>query len=359
MEQALAAAWEALGRSGPNPSVSAVLVKDGVIVARGATQPPGQPHAEVMALNQAGDKARGATLYVTMEPCAHQGRTPPCAPAIVAAGVAQVHMATLDPNPLTNGKGQAILQEGKVQVTVGEHGREAQRLIEAFTKHVTTGLPFVTAKFATSLDGKIATATGDSRWITGEEARREAHRLRAHHDAVMVGVGTVVADDPQLTVRDVPEPPERQPLRVVVDGHGRLSPEAKLLREPGRTLVATCTMTQRRRHALEAAGAEVVALPGPDGQVDLGALLRLLGEREVVAVLAEGGGTLLGSLFDARLVDKVVAFVAPVIVGGGRAPSPVAGQGAAGLAQALRLHDVTFQSHGQDMMVVGYPHPGE
>ena len=359
MERALQLAHQAVGQVSPNPAVGAVLVKDGRVVGEGVTQSPGQPHAEIMALRQAGPKAQGATLYVTLEPCAHYGRTPPCAPAVLEAGVAQVHMATLDPNSLTHSKGKAVLEKAGVEVTVGDHAQEAQRLIEAFAKHVATGLPFVVAKFAISLDGKIATVAGDSRWITGEEARREAHRLRAQHDAIMVGIGTVLADDPQLTVRDVPDPPERQPLRVVVDSRGRLSPQARLLGEPGRTLVAATGIAPKRRRELEAVGAEVAILPGPDRRVELETLLRLLGQRDVTSVLVEGGGKLLGTLFDRRMVDKVVAFVAPVIVGGGAAPTPVAGEGAGKLAQALRLRDVTFQTLGQDMMVVGYPDLGE
>ena len=355
MDEALSLAQRAVGRVSPNPAVGAVLVNNGRVVGRGVTQPSGGPHAEVMALQEAGHDAHGATLYVTMEPHAHQGRTPPCTDALIAAGIAEVHIATLDPNPLVDGKGKAALDAAGIPVIVGERAKEAQRLIEAFAKHVTTGLPFVTAKFAASLDGKTATSSGDSQWITGPEARREAHRLRAEHDAVMVGIGTALTDDPQLTARDLPEPPARQPLRVVVDSRGRLPVDARLLSAPGRTLVAGARIGPRRRLALEKAGAEVVALPGDGVRVDPAALFRLLGQREVTSVLVEGGGTLLGSLFDQRLVDKVVAFIAPLIIGGKQAAPAVGGEGATALAHTLRLRDVVYRQVGEDTMVVGYP----
>ena len=199
MERALELAEQALGAVSPNPAVGAVIVKDGRIVGEGRTQPPGQAHAEVVALAQAGEAARGAAMYVTLEPCAHHGRTPPCIDAVIEAGLSAVHVATLDPDPRTNGKGADLLRAANIEVTVGEGEAAAKETIEAFAKHVTTGLPFVTAKFAMSLDGKVATPTGASRWISGEESRRIAHHLRATSDAVMVGIGTVLADDPRLT----------------------------------------------------------------------------------------------------------------------------------------------------------------
>jgi diaminohydroxyphosphoribosylaminopyrimidine deaminase/5-amino-6-(5-phosphoribosylamino)uracil reductase len=359
MRQALALARRALGRVSPNPAVGAVLVKDGRVVGQGHTQPPGQAHAEIVALRQAGDQAKGATLYVTLEPCPHHGRTPPCTEALVAAAISKAHIATLDPNPRVDGGGKAALEAAGIQVTVdppgSEDAREARRIIEAFAKHITTRLPFVTAKFAMSLDGKIATATRQSRWISGEEARREAHQLRAENDAVMVGIGTALADNPRLTARDLAEPPTRQPLRVIVDSQGRLPASSAMLKEPGHCLVATANLPAERFQALKAAGAEVVSLAGPGNHVDLPALLRLLGERDVTSVLVEGGSELLGSLFALRLVDKVVAFVAPVVIGGQSAPSPVGGQGARGLAEALQLRDVQYRQVGRDMMVAGYP----
>ena len=358
MARALRLAREALGGVSPNPAVGAVLVKGGRVVGEGHTHPPGQRHAEVAALDAAGAEARGAELYVTLEPCAHYGRTPPCNDALIAAGIAAVHAAIIDPDPRTAGKGAEELRAAGVAVSIGDGQEEAREIIEAFDKHVRTGRPFVTAKFAMSLDGKLAARTGDSRWISNEASRREAHRLRAESDAMMVGVGTALADDPMLTVRAVPPKNGRQPLRVVVDSAARLPPAAAMLRQPGRTIVATAAAPADRRAALEAQGAEVLDAPGADGRVDLPALLELLGQREVTSVLAEGGATLLGALLDGGLVDKVCAFVAPVLVGGAEAPSPMAGRGAGAIADALRLERVRAANLDGDMMVIGYPAPG-
>ncbi len=355
MLRALELAREAMGGVSPNPAVGAVLVKDGRVVGEGKTQPPGQAHAEAVALEQAGAAAQGATLYVTMEPCAHHGRTPPCADALIAASVTDVRVAMLDPDARTDGKGVARLEAAGISVDVGEGAYEAIEVVEAFAKHVTTGLPFVTAKFAMSLDGKLAARTGDARWISGDVSRIRAHQLRAESDAIMVGIGTVLADDPRLSVRDVELRNGRQPLRVVVDTEGRLPPAAAMLQEPGATLVAIVATGQARRAALAGAGAEVIELPAATEGVDVAKLLVLLGEQEVTSVLAEGGGTLLGYLFDAGLVDKVVAFVAPVIIGGLEAPSAIEGAGAESIAAALRLERVRYEQAGDDMMIVGYP----
>jgi diaminohydroxyphosphoribosylaminopyrimidine deaminase/5-amino-6-(5-phosphoribosylamino)uracil reductase len=353
MERALSLARGALGTTSPNPSVGAVIVRDGNVVSEGWTQPPGQAHAEIMAIRQAGPLAKGATLYVTLEPCNHYGRTPPCAEAIIEAGIAEVHAATTDPNPRVKGGGLTRLNEAGIRTHLGEREQEARQLIEAFAKYITTGTPFVTAKFAMSLDGRIATRTGDSRWITGEESRRYVHELRAQSDAILAGINTVLADDPQLTARDEQgKPLQRQPLRVVVDSRGRMPPNARMLSEPGKTLVAVAQEGTGQR--LKDECAEMQHLPSSSGAVDLSALLRLLGQREITSVFVEGGGTLLGSLFDAKLVDKVVAFVAPVIIGGVEAPSPVAGVGVERMAGALRLCSVEVRRFGDDLAVIGY-----
>lgn len=357
MAQALELARRALGAVSPNPAVGAVIVGDGRVVGRGHTQPPGQAHAEVMALQEAGLAAAGATLYVTLEPCAHFGRTPPCTDAIIAARIREVHVATPDPNPRTDGQGIAKLRAAGIAVTVGDGEEAARRVTETFAKHVTTGMPFVIAKFAVSLDGKTATRTGDARWISGEASRLVSHRLRAEADAVMVGIGTALKDDPRLTAREVRVPAAQQPLRVVVDSSGRLPVTAAMLREPGRTLVAVAHMDPALRTTLADAGAETMVVPGSDGRVDLRALLEALGARDVTSVLVEGGATLLGGLFDAHLVDKVVVFVAPVVIGGDTAPAAVAGHGALRIADALRLREVQYEQMGPDMMVTGYPLP--
>ena len=234
MRRALSLARRSLGGVSPNPAVGAVVVNGGVVVGEGRNEPPGGRHAEIVALEQAGDAASGAVMYVSLEPCSHHGRTPPCVDAILDAGIAEVHAAIADPNPHVAGGGAAALRDAGVKVVVGERAAEASTLLEAYLKWVTTGRPFVTAKFAMSLDGKIATRSGDSQWITGERARQHVHELRAASDAVMVGVGTVLADDPLLTARDRRgKPLERQPLRVVVDSGGRTPAGARLLSQPG------------------------------------------------------------------------------------------------------------------------------
>ena len=356
MERALALARRALGSASPNPPVGALVVKDGETVGEGWTQPPGRPHAEPTALRQAGDRSRGATLFVTLEPCNHFGRTPPCTEAIIDAGIAEVHASTIDPDPRVNGAGISRLREAGMRVDVGECGEQARRMMEAYLKLVETGRPFVTAKFAMSLDGKIATSTGESRWISGEESRRYAHELRATSSAVMVGVNTVLADDPQLTARDAEGTARgHQPLRVVVDGAGRTPADARLLSEPGRTVIAVSRADGATRRRLADRGAEIEPVPAHDGSVDLPRLLDALAGRGVTSILVEGGGALLGSLFDGGLIDKYVAFVAPTIIGGTSAPGPIGGDGVERIADALRLQRVTVEQLGRDVLVAGYP----
>jgi diaminohydroxyphosphoribosylaminopyrimidine deaminase/5-amino-6-(5-phosphoribosylamino)uracil reductase len=362
MERALILARLALGTASPNPAVGAVLVNDGRIVGEGFTQRPGGPHAEVVAIRQASEASRGATLYVTLEPCCHHGRTPPCTEAVLAAGVREVHLSHLDPDPHVDGRGKEELESAGVTVLVGEGEEEARRINEAYLKHRTTGLPFVTAKFAASLDGKIAATSGDSRWVSGPESRRWAHRQRTVVDAIVVGVRTILIDDSELTAR--PEPGEgarqadgepRQPLRAVVDSRGRTPASARVLKGPAKTLVATTDASSEAwRREMGDAGAEVLVLPASAGRVDLAELLRHLGGRDVLSLLVEGGGELLGSFFDLGLVDKMQAIIAPIIIGGQEAPTAVAGRGARRMADALRLRHVAVERLGDDVLVTGY-----
>lgn len=355
MRRALRIARRAIGFSSPNPPVGAVVVKDGRIVGEGFTLPPGEGHAEAIALRNAGEAARGATLYCTLEPCAHYGRVPPCSKAIIAAGVAEVHMAMIDPNPLVNGKGKAELEAAGIRCYVGEGEREAGCINEAYVKHITTGMPLVTAKFAMSLDGKIATRTGQSKWITSKRARSYAQSLRRDSDAVMVGVNTVLIDDPALTARDGRgRLYARQPFRVVLDSHGRTPPTAQVLSQPGRTIISTTRAGAEAMPLLAREGVEVLVLPERDGYVDARLLLKLLSDRGVISVLVEGGGTVLGTLFDQRLVDKVAVFIAPIIIGGRDAPSPVMGSGILGIEQALHLKEPRTRRLGPDVLVTGY-----
>jgi len=358
MEQALSLAKLALGQVSPNPAVGAVVVKGDEVIGRGYTQPPGSWHAEVMALKEAGEAARGATMYVTLEPCSHYGRTPPCTEAIKAAGIAKVHLAMLDPNPLVAGRGRERLEKEGIKTILGELEEEARRLNEAYIKFITQGRPFVTAKFAMSLDGKIATKTGDSKWITGIEARKYVHSLRYTADAIMAGANTVCVDDPQLTCRCCGGrggTARKQPLRVIVDGKGRTPLSSRVFHELGKTLVVFGrSLTPRERAAFMGAGAEVLELASDEGLIDLSILMEELAKRDITNVLVEGGGTLFGSLFDSRLVDKVVAFIAPVIIGGEGAKTAVGGSGVERMADVLRLGNVSLERIGDDFVLSGY-----
>jgi diaminohydroxyphosphoribosylaminopyrimidine deaminase/5-amino-6-(5-phosphoribosylamino)uracil reductase len=352
MGRALCLAAEGVGRTSPNPMVGAVLVKDERVVGEGAHLRAGGPHAEVVALEAAGAAAEGATCYVTLEPCAHFGRTPPCADALVRAGVARVVAACRDPYHEVAGRGVARLQAAGVQVTVGVREAEARALNRAFFCAVTEGRPHVTLKAAMTLDGKIAAADGASRWITGEAARLEAHRLRFAADAVLVGVGTVLADDPRLTVRHAGLPP-KEPLRVVADSRLRTPPEARILSagDPTRVVLACVAPAPAGpAAALRARGAHVLELPGDGGRVDLRALLGALRALDVIAVLVEGGGELGGALAEASLVDRVAFFLAPRLLGGRDAPGALGGRGRA-LKESLALVGLTTRRLGDDLLV--------
>ena len=361
MARAMRLARSALGTTSPNPAVGAVVVRDGTVVGEGYTLPAGQRHAEIGALNQAGNAAEGATLYCTLEPCCHYGRTPPCTDAIITAGIGHVVYAVGDPNPRVDGGGVAALTAAGITVELCPFP-EADELYEAFAKHVTTGLPFVVAKFATSLDGKIATRTGASQWITGPEARARVQRMRKELDGIMVGIGTALADDPQLTARDDDGnalPSDVQPVRIVVDSSARISPSALMFRQPGRTIIATSGgVDDSRIESLEEAGVTVRAFPGSDGRVNLTALLEYLGGEGMVSMLVEGGGSLLGGLLDAGLIDKVYAFVAPALIGGAGAPSPIEGNGATVMADVTRLERTRVEQIGPDWLIAGYPTRG-
>jgi diaminohydroxyphosphoribosylaminopyrimidine deaminase / 5-amino-6-(5-phosphoribosylamino)uracil reductase len=355
MAMALRLAARARGQTSPNPMVGAVIVRDGRIVGEGYHRRAGEAHAEILALQQAGAAARGATLFVTLEPCCCFGRTPPCTTAVIAAGIAEVHAAMIDPNPRVGGGGLRELNEAGIRTVLGEHGDEAQRLNEVFVCWMTRRRPFVIAKYAMTLDGKIATRTGESRGLTGPAWQRDLHRLRGHVDAILVGVNTVLADDPLLTVRRRGYR-GRQPLRVVLDSTLRIPLEARILDAalPGRTLVVTTSRAdEQRRIALQQRGAEV--LVAGDTRVDIGRLLAQLSEREITSVLVEGGGQVTASFVDAGLVDKVIAVIAPLIAGGASAPTPVEGEGVAGLAGAMRLDRLTVRRTGADTVITGYP----
>ena len=357
MEQALSLARLALGQVSPNPAVGAVVVNNNVVVGQGYTQPVGSWHAEVLALNQAGEEARGGVMYVSLEPCCYYGHTPPCTQAIIAAGITEVHLAMIDPNPLVSGRGRDELEGAGIKVYVGEHEEEAREINEAYIKFITIGMPFVTAKFALSLDGKIATKSGDSKWISGEEARKYVHNLRHISDAIMAGVNTILIDDPHLTCRCGGRGGivRKQPLRVIVDGKGRTPLTARVFSEPGNTLLALGRfVTSEEAAAFAQVGAELLELPSEGGRVNLGGLLKALGKRGITSVLVEGGGILLGSLFDCGLVDKVVAFIAPIVIGGREAKTAVTGNGVDKVVDSFKLERVSFQRFSEDLMISGY-----
>ena len=358
MEQALSLARLALGQVSPNPAVGAVIVNNDEVVGQGYTQPPGSPHAEVVALNQAGERARGGVMYVTLEPCCYHGRTPPCTQAIITAGITEVHLAMLDPNPLVSGRGKEELEGAGIRTYVGEHEAEAKQINEAYTKFITTGMPFVTVKFAISLDGKIATKSGDSKWISGEAARKQVHNLRHTTDCIMAGVNTVLVDDPHLTARSCGGrggTARAQPLRVIVDSKGRTPLTARVFSKPGKTLLTLGRAVKpEEKESFAQAGAELLELPSAERRVDLEKLLKVLGQREITSVLVEGGGILLGSLFDGGLVDKVIAFIAPIIIGGKEAKTAASGKGVDKVVDSLKLERVSVEKLGEDLMVCGY-----
>ena len=357
MQRALDLAREAFGTTSPNPSVGCVIVRDGVVVGEGYTRPPGGPHAEVVALNAAGDAASGATVYVTLEPCSHHGRTPPCTDALIRAGVSKVVYAIEDPDTKVAGSGHAALKAAGIDVESGDGADESARVLEAYIKHRRTGLPFVVVKYAATLDGRIAASSGDSRWVSGSQTLAWAHANRPKLDAILVGASTVVIDDPQMTARPDGVESERQPLRVVLDSTGRIPTTAKVLAGGSKTLVVTTSRSSAGwRSAIKATGAEVLVLDGgEDGRVSLRAMLEELGRRGVLLLLVEGGGVVIGSFFDQRLVDKVTAVIAPMIVGAADAPAAVTGKGAAYMRDAVRLRDVEVERLGEDILVSGYP----
>lgn len=360
MLRALRLAEKGRGRTSPNPMVGAVIVSRGRVVGEGYHRAAGTPHAEILALEQAGHRAKGGTLYVTLEPCSHLNkRTPPCVPAIIRAGIARVVVAMIDPNPSVRGRGIAQMRRAGLAVTVGTGRRHAEHLNQAYSYWIRTKRPYVTLKAGMSLDGRIATASGESRWITGPQARADAHRLRAQVDAVAVGIGTVLKDDPALTVRRPPgfvKLARRQPLRIVVDSKLRIPPTAKILSQQrrARTLVATTALASRsRRAALERRGVDVFVAPSENGRVRLSALLHQLGRRGITNLLVEGGSELNAGFLRAKLVNRVRFYLAPALLGGVQSISVIGGPSPRRLAQARPVRNVQVHHIGPDLVIEG------
>jgi diaminohydroxyphosphoribosylaminopyrimidine deaminase/5-amino-6-(5-phosphoribosylamino)uracil reductase len=347
MAVALRLAERGLGQVWPNPAVGCVVVKDGQIVGRGWTQPGGRPHAEFEALRRAGSAALGATAYISLEPCAHYGQTPPCTMALLHAGIRRAVIAATDPDPRVDGRGIDQLRQAGVEVMLGVAQEEAERLNAGFLLRVCAGRPLVTLKLATSLDGRIATRTGASRWITGEEARQHGHRLRATHDAIMIGSGTALADDPDLTCR-LPGLGERSPVRVVLDGRLRLPSSSRLARTARAVptwVITRATVDAKRRAALERCGVEVLTVtPGSGEHIDLGLALGALAARGLTRVLVEGGSALAAAFLRARLVDRLVWFQAPLLIGGDGLPAlgALAADALADCLSLRRTHSLTL-----------------
>ncbi len=356
MARAIELAACARGRTSPNPMVGAVIVAAEKIVGEGFHARAGEAHAETVALEQAGTAARGADLYVNLEPCSHHGRTPPCADAIINAGVSRVFAAIQDPNPRVDGRGLARLREAGVKVKIGLLAPEAARLNEIYCTNMTTGLPHVTLKIGMSLDGKTATRTGDARWITCEDSRRRVHEMRNAVDAVLVGIGTILADDPDLTTR-LPGIDCRHPDRIVIDTHLRIPSRARVLahRNRGRTiLVAGPDAPGSRVRELREIGAEVLVVDGGDRRVDLRLVVERLFALGITSVLIEGGAEIAASSLESGIVDKIVFFISPLLIGGREAPPVIGGRGVGPLVDASRLRNVRWSTIGEDIMVEGY-----
>jgi diaminohydroxyphosphoribosylaminopyrimidine deaminase/5-amino-6-(5-phosphoribosylamino)uracil reductase len=349
-----AIALGAAGHPSPNPHVGAVLVKGNTKIGEGHHERAGEDHAEVVALHRAGEKAEGATLYVSLEPCNHDGRTAPCTDALIAAKVKRVVVGCSDPNPHVEGGGAAKLRAAGIAVTVGVREAEAKRLIAPWTKFVTTGLPYVTLKLALSLDGRIATRSGSSKWVTGPEARALVHALRSRHDAVAVGIGTALADDPRLTVRDAPG---ASPLRVVFDTKLRLSPHSRLAQTAADVptwVVASTDAASSNEEALTTRGVEVLRVPTTaEGRLDVEVSLRLLASRGVVTLMVEGGAELAGSVLAGRLADELHAFIAPILLGPRGRPGAVDWAGPETPAEAPRIAEAHWELCGSDGYVWG------
>lgn len=359
MRMALALAERGQGHVSPNPMVGAVVVKNGQVVGQGWHKSVGGPHAEVHALDEAGDAAKDATLYVTLEPCNHQGRTPPCTQKILNAGIRRVVVAMADPNPDVTGGGNAFLQSQGVEVVCGEQETAARRLNESFIKYVRTRRPFVVLKIAATLDGRIATRTGDARWVTGPAARAHVHYLRHAMDAIMVGIGTVVADDPQLTTR-MEDGRGVDPMRIVLDTHLRMSDKSRMLSEPSGAdtwLVCKPDAAEADCARLNAQGARLIKVPLQRGRIDMIELMSKLGAMGVTSVLIEGGAQVAASALQSGVVDKVLFFYAPKILGGDDGVPMIRGKGPEMMSASQILHEVDVSRVGEDILVSGYLRP--
>ncbi|MBN1524034.1 MAG: bifunctional diaminohydroxyphosphoribosylaminopyrimidine deaminase/5-amino-6-(5-phosphoribosylamino)uracil reductase RibD [Spirochaetales bacterium] len=352
-------AKNALGYTSPNPLVGSVVVKNGIVAGKGFHAQAGADHAEIVSLKKAAGKAAGATLYVNLEPCSHHGRTPPCVDAIINAGISRVVIAIADPNPLVAGKGIQKLRAAGINVTVGILEDRARHLNEVFIKHITTRQPFIAVKAAASLDGRIATAAGHSQWITGEKSRQFGHSLRQKYDAILTGIGTVLADDPLLTVR-LNSGKTRNPVRIVLDSRAEIPVESKLVKTAKeiQTIIAvTSEALPGKIKTLTKLGCQILLANGENRKIDLEDCVQKIENIGVTSILVESGGTLAASFMENLLFDKLYLFSAPLIIGGEKAPSFIMGKGAVNLSQAIRLHRESICHLGDDLLCEYYPLP--
>ncbi|GMW00612.1 MAG: riboflavin biosynthesis protein RibD [Candidatus Hydrogenedentota bacterium] len=354
MTRALELAAKGRGRTSPNPMVGCVIVRDGRILGEGFHEKAGLPHAESIAMDKAGGDVCGSTFYVNLEPCSHHERTPPCVDTLIQHKPARVVVAMHDPNPKVCGEGIFKLRQAGIEVEVGLMETEARKLNEAFIKYITTGMPFVISKVGMSLDGKIATRTGDSRWVTSDEARHRVHTLRNEVDAILVGSRTVMLDDPTLTTR-LPEGKIKDPVRVILDADEYLDTERRVFHTPSDAPTIVAVPDDRTFDG----AAEVIRIPTSSGKLDLRLLMQELGKREIVSVLIEGGGTTHASAFEASIVDKVMFFVAPKIIGGRDAVTAVEGEGVSRMADVIRLERMTVEPVGPDLLIEAYVMHGQ
>ncbi len=356
MKMALALAEKGIGYTSPNPMVGAVVVKDRKVIGKGWHKQAGEAHAEVMAIDDAGEFAQGATLYVTLEPCNHDGRTPPCTKKILDAGIASVVFAMKDPNPNVNGGGGDFLKTKNIDVVTGVCEDEAAKMNESFIKHSLTRRPFVTLKCAATLDGRIASRTGNSQWITNSLSRRFVHRLRHNADAVMVGIGTVAADDPSLTVR-LDNFDGRDPTRIILDSKLSIDEDAKILNldsDADTIIVTGCKYLEKKRTLLEKKGAKIVELNEENGLIDIDALMKVLGEKGITSILIEGGSRVSASALGAGVVDKICFFYAPKILGGDDGVPICRGPGPDTIDQGIKIKDTRVKLFDDDVMIEGY-----
>lgn len=352
MAIALELAAEGRGRTSPNPMVGAVIVKDGRIIGKGLHEQYGQPHAERNALENCIESPQGSTLYVTLEPCCHHGKQPPCTDAVIEAGIKRVVVGSGDPNPLVAGKGIEILKNHGIEVTEGVLRKECEDLNKVFFHYIQTGTPYVTMKYAMTMDGKIATYTGDSKWVTGEAAREHVQMQRNINRGIMVGVGTVLADDPLLTCRI---PGGRNPVRIICDSQLRTPLTSQIVRTAGEvpTIIATCIDEQSKQAAFLEAGCRIMTVGAKNGSVDLVELMEKLGEEKIDSILLEGGGTLNWSVLEMGIVQKVQAYIAPKLFGGASAKTPVEGQGFPSPASSVRIANSMITRLGEDFLIEG------